>query len=224
MKKSNLSVIIIVAIGITLNLIFGIYYHNSIVAIISSILGLLYTGFAVFGSPFGYIFNITDCFFYSFTAYKTGLYGEVFVYLLMLLPIRIYGAYSWIKNKNEKTLKVTINRLEKKESILFSISSILIFFIFYFVLKQLHTRQLVISTLSIIFNLLATYLIARRYLYGFIAYFAVDTVSLILWGIPILNGDFSTICILFSVILWYILDTFGFVNWIKLRKEQERRE
>lgn len=224
MKKGNILVLVIVVIGILVNLSFGIYYHNSFVAITSSILGLLYTYFGIFGSPLAYIFNITDCFFYSFASYKTGLYGETFVYLLMLLPIRIYGAYSWIKNKNEKTQKVTINTISKKETIFLTIISLSIFSIFYFVLKSLNTQQLIISTLSIVFNILATYLIARRHIYGFVAYFAVDTVSLILWGAPILRGDFSTICILFSVFLWYILDIIGFINWINLRKEQERKE
>ena len=47
-------------------------------------------------------------------SYNNQYYGEVIVYLLVILPLYISGIYTWLKNKDKKE-EAVITEIEVKE-------------------------------------------------------------------------------------------------------------
>lgn len=60
---------------------------------------------------------------------------------------------------------------------------------------------------------MATYLMVIRSKYSFAFYIGNDIILLLLWGIPVLQGDFSLIPILVEPIILLINDSYGLKNW-----------
>jgi len=212
-------IFMIISTLITLSL--GIFYHNDFFTVFASIVGLINVSLLTMGLSCSYIFGISSCLLYPIPSYKSKLYGEVILYLLILLPIRIYGVISWLKHKNKKTKSVAIEDITKKETMILSIVAITMFVLFCLLLKVLDTRQVIFSSLSIVFSFVATYLLARRSKYGFASYLVIDVITTILWAIPLIKGDTNSITMFVAPLMWFVIDTYGFINWKKQQNIQE---
>ena len=79
----------------------------------------------------------------------------------------------------------------------------------------------IVSTLSIIASLIATYLTARRSEYGFVGFIINDLILITLWGIPVITGDLTLIPVLLCPLLLLLNDVYGVYNWKKLKEKQE---
>lgn len=165
------------------------------------------------GKVLGQITGVLLAILYSIVSYRNRYYGEVIIYLLLVLPLYLVGIYTWLKNKDKKTQTVKKNELSKKEWIALSFISIVLFVILYYILKAFNTNQLLISTISMIVNLIATYLLVKRSKYSFLFYTINALILLILWGIPVLNGDYLLIPMVFDAILLLVNDIYGLIKW-----------
>ncbi len=125
----------------------------------------------------------------------------------------VYGVFSWMTHKNEKTNTVEANKISKREWMMLFLASIIGFGLLYYILKYFNTNQLIISSLSMITSLIATYLIARRNKYSFLFYIGNDVILILLWGIPILQGEFYLAPVLIENIVLLINDSYGLKNW-----------
>jgi len=150
---------------------------------------------------------------YSIVSYRNQYFGEVIVYLLIILPLYVAGIFSWLKNKDKKTEKVKQNIISRNEWIILLVSCIVLFIGLYQLLKYFNTSQLFVSTLSMIINISATYLLVRRSKYSFIFYIFNAIILLVLWGIPVIGGDYLLIPMVFDAILLLINDIYGFKSW-----------
>lgn len=167
-----------------------------------------------------YIIGIISTFFYAFVSYTNSYYGEVIIAMCCTLPLMIVGLVNWLKHQdNSKT--VIIKEITKKELFLVLVSQGIMFFGYYYLLKVFNTNNLLISTISIVASLIATYLTARRSEYGFIGFIINDIVLIILWGIPVINGSYHIIPILLCPVLLLINDIYGVYNWKKIKNKQK---
>lgn len=206
-------------VSIILISISGIINKSEILTIITSFLMIICALTQAKGKVISQFIGVIAIILYSIVAFKNQYYGEVIIYVLVLLPMYIVGIYSWITNKNETTNTVNQNDLSKKELIILGILDVLLFGILYFILKYFNTNQIIVSTLSMLASLMANYLIVRRNKYSFLFYIINDLILIILWGIPVLQGDFTLIPILIDPILLLINDSYGWKNWNKNEKE-----
>lgn len=165
-------------------------------------------------------FGIVVCLLYSYISYKNKYYGEVIFYLLIMLPMSIGGIISWITHKSKKTDTVEVNKISLKEWILLAFMSIVVFIGLYNLLKYFNTSELLVSTLSMIASSLAIYLLVRRSKYSFIFYLLNDIISIILWVLPVIAGNFLLIPMVIDPLSLLISDTYGSFNWNKMEKEQ----
>lgn len=205
-------------VSIILITISGIINNSEILTIITSFLMVLCALTQAKGKVISQFIGVIAIILYSIIAFQNQYYGEVIIYILVLLPMYLVGIYSWITNKNEDTNTVNQNDLSKKEWIILSVIDILLFGILYYVLRYFNTSQLVVSTLSMLASLMANYLIVRRNKYSFLFYIINDLILVILWGIPVLKGDFALIPILIDPVLLLINDSYGWKNWNKNEK------
>ena len=143
-------------------LLVGIIFKNDVLTIMTSIVGIICALLLAKGLILGQFFGIAIVILYSIVSYKNGFYGEMLIYLIIMLPMYIWGIIEWLKHKNGETKSVEVNSIKWKEWLIVVLCSIVIFVGFYFLLKSLNTNELIVSTLSVVDNIFAIYLLARR--------------------------------------------------------------
>lgn len=210
----TLLVISLISVGVT-----GILCNSSILTQLCSITGILCAITQAKGKVISQFIGLVIVVLYSILSFQNKFYGEVIIYIFIMLPLFISGIISWIKNLNKETNTVNENTLHKKEWIILTIVSIVLFVILYYLLKYFNTNQLLVSTLSLVTSLFATYLVARRSKYGFLFYIGNDIILFILWGGQIIKGDFALIPILVNPIINFINDSYAWKSWNKREKE-----
>ena len=88
------------------------------------------------------------------------------------------------------------------------------------VLKYFSTANLVFSTLSITTSFIAVYLTFRRSPYFALVYALNDLVLIILWILATMI-DINYVSVLICFIVFLINDIYGFINWLKMEKNQK---
>lgn len=174
------------------------------------------------GKKSGYIFEILATAIYLYISFNERFYSEVIISLCILLPSSIYGLYNWSKNQNSNSQTIVIHNLTKKEIIIPIISQIILYPLYYLMLKHFNTNLPYISALSICVSALSFFFTAKLSTLGYVFFLLKDFVGLSLWIYPILNHQSANITVFFTFILYTINDCYGLKNWHKMQKEQNK--
>ncbi len=218
----NLIDLILLGTGLVTITTISIIFKSPWYILINTILGL----FCVFTQAKGkvstqFIGAIYFCF-YIFISYSQQLYGEAILYLVIMLPMYIYGIINWLKNRDKKeNIVIVKSNLSMKEWLFMSVALVVLSAIVFFLLKALNTAQVVISTFSFISMLPAVYLLVRRCKWNQVAFLINDFIVPILWLVMILNGNLILIPLCVYHIFQVTYDVYGLINWIKLEKKQK---
>ena len=223
-KNWSIFEIILLFSSILVVLTVGLVFKSDALTIVTSIVGIVCALLLAKGLILGQFFGFLIVALYSIVSFKNGFYGEMLIYLFIMLPMYVWGIIEWCKHKNGNTKSVEVNSIKWKEWIVVSICSIAVFIGFYFILKALNTAELIISTLSVVDNIFAIYLLARRSKYGFVSYIFNDLILIVLWGIPVMQGNLILLPMLINPIVNLINDTYGVINWSKLQTKQRKSE
>lgn len=203
--------------------IVGVISKSDILTTSCSIIDILAMLLIAKGKNIGQILGVLITILYSIVSFKNRFYGEVIIYIFMMLPMYLIGIVSWIKHKNNETDSVEINNIYKSEWLIVSIVAVIVFTGVYFLLKAFNTNELLVSTFSVLASLFGIYLQIRRSRYAFIFYIINDIILSILWGIPIINGDYSLLPIFLDPVFIFFNDMYGFYNWTRLEKKQKEK-
>lgn len=143
-------------------------------------------------------------------------------YLGMTAPMAVFALISWLRNPyNGNKAEVKVNSLKKQETIFMFLLTAVITFGFYFILRYFHTANLIPSTLSVTTSFLAVYLTFRRSAYFALAYAMNDIVLIVLWILAALS-DISYLSVIICFVAFLVNDIYGFINWLKMQKRQQR--
>lgn len=167
-----------------------------------------------------YIIGIISTFFYAYVSYSNSYYGEVIIAMLCTLPLMVIGLINWLRHQ-DNTNTVIIKEITKKELIVVLLSQVVMFLGYYYLLKIFNTNNLLVSTFSIVASIIATYLTARRSEYGFIGFIINDLILIVLWSIPVINGESNLIPVLLCPVLLLINDIYGVYNWKRIKNKQK---
>lgn len=214
-KDWTLFEIILLIISFILIIVSGVICRSEVLTICASVSGVLCALLQAKGKVISQFVGLIEAVLYSIVSFKNQFYGEVIIYVTIMAPLYIMGIISWIRNKNEETNTVNKNTILLKEWIILTIVNIIVFIGLYYILKYFNTSQLFVSTLSMTTSLTATYLIARRSKYSFVFYILNDVILLLLWGLPIIKGDFTLIPMIISPTILLTEDIYGWKNWNK---------
>ena len=205
--------IILLVLGTMLIIFSSVFGKSNFLTILASLVGVLCSLLQAKGKVISQFVGIAEVTLYSILSYINQYYGEVMIDILVVFPMYIYGVISWVTHRNQETNTVTSNQISKKEWIILGFTSIVGFGTLYLVLKYFHTSQLMISSFSMITSLIATYLLVRRSQYSFAFFVGNDIILILLWGIPVLQGDFSLLPIVIENLVLLMNDTYGLKNW-----------
>ncbi len=206
--------------GITLVAIVAFIFKTDKLTTICSIVGISTALLQAKGKSLGQVFGLLISILYSIVSFQNKFYGEVSLYLFLILPMYVASVISWYRHPNKTTNSVDINRISKNEWSAIGISSIFITAGIYFLLKSFNTNELIVSTISVVTNLFAIYLQFRRSRFSFYFYIINDVVRIVLWGIPVILGNMLLIPMVFYPVINLINDSYGVHNWKKLEKRQ----
>ena len=221
-KGYNILDLILILIGMVVVAISGILFGSKWYIIVSTLLGLLCVFTQAKGKVSTQFIGIVYFCFYIFISYTQKYYGEALLYLIIMLPMYIYGVINWLANRDKKENVVIVkSNLSKKEWIISSICFVGVAVGIFFLLKTLNTSKLWISTLSFVSMLPAVYLLIRRCKWNQVAFLVNDFIVPILWIFLVVQGDLSFLPMCIYHVFQITYDVYGMFQWIKLEKKQK---
>ena len=191
----------------------AIIFKSEILTLVTSLVGIFCAILQAKGKVLSQFVGIAEVILYSILSYQNHYYGEIIIYAVIVFPMYLYGVFSWVTHKNEETDTVEPNQISKKEWLILTVVNAVGFVSLYYLLKYFNTSQLIISSLSMITSLMATYLIVRRNKYSFLFYVANDVILILLWGMPVIQGNLLLLPMLIDPVILFINDSYGLKNW-----------
>ncbi|MBE5745987.1 MAG: nicotinamide mononucleotide transporter [Clostridiales bacterium] len=224
LKSFTLFEIFLITIGITLVTTFSIVFGANPLAICSSVIGIIGVVFIAKGSVIGSVLGIIMSIFYIIVSYINGLYGEVVLYVLVIIPMNILSIIQWFKNVSQDKVTIKVQKTAKKDLIILAIATIIAIPIVYIILKFFNTQSLILSTFSIIISTVGTYLNVKRDKLTFIVFILHNLVVISLWIVTIINiQNLSLIPIIVNSSVNLFSNMYGVINWTKMQKKQNQK-
>lgn len=184
----------------------------------ASLVGVTALIFVAKGDVLGQMLTVVFAVLYALISLKFRYYGEMITYLGMTAPIAVMAIITWRKNPYSER-QVKVSPLTAKKVVLLVVSAALVTWLFYYILAYWQTSNLFFSTLSVATSFFAATLTMLRSPSYAIAYAANDIVLIILWVLATLEDiSFLPVIVCFAVFL--INDIYGFVNWRKMKQQQ----
>ena len=90
----------------------GIIFKSDLLTTLCSIVGIIPALLLAKGKNLGQIFGLLIVALYSIVSFRNGYYGEVIIYLCIMLPMYIVGIISWIRHQNKDTNTVEVNKIK----------------------------------------------------------------------------------------------------------------
>lgn len=200
---------------------FLMFDRENYLVLCASLLGAVSLIFNAKGNPFGQLLMIVFSLLYGAISFSFSYYGEMITYLGMTAPMALLALVSWLRHPYQgNRAQVKVNRLKEKELCFMTILTAGITILFYFILRALHTTNLLPSTLSVTTSFLAVYLTFRRSAWYALAYAANDIILILLWTLASLaNSSYISVVVCFFMFL--ANDIYGFLSWRKMEKRQQ---
>ncbi len=159
---------------------------------------------------------------YAILSFTQGFYGEFIISILLMNAIYIMSIVSWVKNKGKQNDKVVqVNKLSIKEYVFLAIGTVVATVAFYFILKALNTKELIVSTLSLVGSGVAAYLMFRRCSNYALGYIFNDIILIIMWSLNIASNGWGYLPTVVGFVVFLVNDIYGFIHWKKEEKSQE---
>ena len=203
---------------------FCIFDKTNYMILCASLLGVTSLIFNAKGNPFGQLLMVMFSLLYGIISYAFAYYGEMITYLGMTMPMAIVALVSWLKNPyNGNKAEVKVNDIGKRETMYMWIGTLVVTFLFYFILNHFNTANMIPSTLSVTTSFLAVYLTFRRSPYFALAYAANDIVLIVLWVLAS-RYDIRYISVVVCFVAFFVNDIYGFISWRKMKFQQQNND
>ena len=199
---------------------FLLFDKENYLTLCASLIGVTSLIFNAKGNPFGQLLMIVFSLLYGIISYTFSYYGEMITYLGMTMPMAIFALISWLRNPfNGNKAEVKVNSITKKETIWMWLLTGFVTVLFYFILEQFNTANIIPSTLSVTTSFLAVYLTFRRSAYFAIAYAANDIILIVLWSLASLQ-DARYVSVVVCFLAFFANDIYGYISWKKMKVKQ----
>ena len=190
-------------------------------SIVFSLIGVTALIFVSKGMVLGQVLSVVFAVGYAIISFSYKYYGEMFTYVFLTAPSAIAAIISWIKNPYKETEVVKVADLTPKKTALVFALGISVSIGFYFLLGALDTANLIISTVSVLTSFIASAFTYLRSPYYAIAYSLNDVVLITMWILATVERP-AYLPMIFCFLMFLVNDLYGFVNWKRLKKEQNK--
>lgn len=199
---------------------FLLFDRESYLTLSASLVGVSALIFNAKGNPIGQALMVVFSLLYGIISYTFAYYGEMITYLGMTMPMAIFALIAWLKNpyKGNKA-EVKVNSIGNTERVLMCMLALVVTLLFYFILKQFNTANIIPSTFSVTTSFIAVYLTFRRCPTFALAYATNDIVLIVLWSLASFS-DIRYISVVVCFVAFLFNDIYGYINWRRIKKRQ----
>ena len=183
--------------------------------------GFLQTHFMSNGKWFEEFFGMFETFSSTLVCILSCMYGSAIFTILVYLPLSIFSIVNWKINEEDKVVK--LNKMSLKQSILTILVVLISMFVVANLLSFIPTQKLAFwNSATEILNICALLLIALRYKEGWLVWVIANFVELVMWILAYIHGySQNALMMIILSALYIILNSYGYISFVKLRKKQE---
>lgn len=205
---------------VMLTVAFIINPNKDLLNFIATLIGVTSLILNAKGDALGQVLMVIFSILYGIISFRFRYYGEMITYLGMTAPIAAISVITWLKNPyGEREVKAT--HMNPKKWTILILCTIVVTWIFYYILRFFDTPNILFSTISITTSFLAAALTMLRSPYYATFYSLNDIVLIVLWVLATFeNPTYVTMIMCFAIFL--VNDLYGFYSWKKMRKRQEQ--
>jgi len=211
-EKSWLVISSLLVVGLSL------MWGDSLLAIFSSLAGIISVVLCAKGKIENYAFGMINAITYAYLCYQAHIFGET-MYNILMIPMIIIGVISWKKNMEANESEVKARNLTPAGWLILIVGSILAVAAYSFILKALGGAFALVDAASTTFSVIATLLMLARYSEQWVMWVIVNAVSVVLWAIAFINGNGSGITYLVMWIAYLFNSVYGYINWRKMAEK-----
>lgn len=188
--------------------------------LLSALIGVTSLIFAAKGNVWAQILMIVFSILYGIISFRFRYWGEMIISLGLTLPMSVWSTMTWLRNPSEKNgNEVAIRKLNRRHAAALAVSSLAVTAGAYFLLRALHTPNIVFSTFSITTSFFSASLAMLRSSYFALGYSANDIVLIVLWILASMEDPvYIPVVVNYSIFLFN--DLYGFVSWKKREARQ----
>ncbi len=188
------------------------------IELLGAILGLLYIFFSIRQNILTWPTGLLASLLYSYVFFQTRFYADMGLQVYYV-AISIYGWYHWLKGANNKNEEVEselfVQKLPAKLVWKLIVATIVIFLVLLFILlKYTDSDVPFMDSLTTALSVVATWMLAKKYLEHWLIWIFVDAVSA---GLYVYKNLWPTV-ILFLV--YTVMALLGYFEWKKDLKNQ----
>ncbi|MCR5605869.1 MAG: nicotinamide riboside transporter PnuC [Treponema sp.] len=206
-----------------ISIMFAFLPEKDLFTLFATLTGVTSLIFVAKGNVIGHFIGLVFDVIYAIVSFKFRYYGEMITYMGMAAPASLVASVIWLKNLNGKEKAVVrMEHMTVNKFILATVLTILVTIAFYFILGAFNTKNLTISTFSVTTSFFAALFSIMRLPYYAIAYSANDIVLIIMW-IMASKENPGYIPMIFCFVIFLANDIYGYLNWKKIRAEQEAK-
>ena len=180
---------------------------------------------ASIGKKSSYITGFISCLLTSYISLKNNLYGLFFFYLVIFLPLQVWGFINWSKNES-KDNSVNVREFNFKNSIIIILSCIIGSFILGYLLTLIPNQKLAfMDASSNCINLCGVVLMILRFKESWWVWLANNIIDLVIWLIMLLNKGEGSMMMFLSSLVYLLINIYGIIKWsIKAKKNRTSKE
>jgi len=178
--------------------------------LLGAILGILYIRFSIRQSILTWPTGLLTSLLYVVVFSKSALYAAMGLQVYYVV-ISVYGWYYWLKGKNANNKSLLpVRSTNKKMWVKIGIISILIYSVILFILIKFSDSEVpYMDSLTTSLSIVATWMLAKKYIENWIIWIFVDFVSI---GLYIYMSLWPTVALF---IVYTIMAFFGYIEWKK---------
>lgn len=184
------------------------------ITLAASLIGVTSLIFLAKGLLIGQVLVIIFSLLYGVVSYQNAYYGELLTYVCMTAPMAVVALISWARHPYKDTAEVEVAKVTARQVVGLLLLSVVVTVAFYFILRELGTANLWVSTLSVTTSFVAVGLTALRSPYYAIGYALNDVVLIVLWLLV------ENVPMAMCFVMFLANDLYGFVNWRRMSRRQ----
>lgn len=208
LKTFDIIWLILCTIGIT---IISINTNNSILAIIASIMGVIYVILNGCRLSVAFLFGIVNTFIYGIVSYQNGLYGDFMLNVFYSCPCCIIGLIAWFKASKDTTV-ANISSFKLKQRIIFALLVIIAIGVYGTILLALKDTQPYLDATTTVLSISAYICLILRKKEVWYLFNISNILSILMWGINYRTSD-ANLAILFMYVTYTANSLLNTVKW-----------
>lgn len=193
----------------------SVYWHDSVMGIISATTGVACVVCTGKGKLSAYIFGTVNVVLYAIISYQARYYGEVMLNALYYLPMQFYGFYIWNKHMNAETHEVEKRRMNSRGRLHLTLAIGAGTIAYGFVLRALGGALPFVDALSTVASVAAMIISVKMYMEQWAIWIVVDVVTVIMWAAAFARGNES----MATLLMWIVYLGNAVIMYFKWAKE-----